>query len=407
MKDFHTLEEFNFRDKTVLLRVDINCPLDKESLKIINDARIRRIVPTVRELIGKRAKVVILAHQSRKGKWDFIPLQQHSEKLAYNLNSPVKYVDDVLGEKAIDAIKKLGSGEVLLLGNVREIESETQKLDMYGHAEGEIVKKLAPLIDYYVCDAFGAAHRSQCSLVGFPLKVPSASGRLMAKEIFALKAIFDEPRRPSVFILGGAKFGDASEMIDHVLGTNMADVVILVGLAGNAFLVARGIDIGNASMEVLKEEMTDENLSAAKAILSKYGQRILLPVDVAVERNGKRENILVGDFPASEPAIDIGDESIEKFVKTIMSSKTSFMSGPAGMYEKEGFGVGTKAIMEAMVNSKGQSVIGGGHTVGAADSFELTDRFSYVSTGGGALETFLLGQKLPVIEALKYSYKNM
>ena len=406
MKDFHTLEDFNFKDKTVLLRVDINCPLNKETLEIINDARIRRIIPTVRELMGKRAKVVILAHQSRKGKWDFIPLEQHSKRLAKNLNSPVKYVDDVMGEKAKKAIADLQPGEVLLLGNVRELDSETAKLDMYGHAEGELVKELAPLIDYYVCDAFGAAHRSQCSLVGFPIKVPSASGRLMAKEIFALKAIFDEPRRPSVFILGGAKFGDASEMIDHVLGTKMADTVMLVGLAGNAFLLARGIELGEASTEILKEELTPENLQAAKDIMAKYGQRVLLPTDVAVERDGKRVSVLVGDLPVKEAALDIGDASIEKFRKVILSSRTSFMSGPAGVYEKDGFGIGTRGLMDAMIESRGQSVIGGGHTVGAADSFDLTDRFSYVSTGGGALETFLLGQPLPVIDALKYSYEK-
>ncbi len=404
MKDFHTLEDFNFRDRTVLLRVDINCPLDKKTLKIINDARIRRVIPTVRELMGKRAKVVILAHQSRKGKWDFTSLEQHAERLSRNLNYPVKYVDDVMGDEAKNAIKTLQPGSVLLLGNVREIDSETADLDMFGHAEGELVKELAPLIDYYVCDAFGAAHRSQCSLVGFPIKVPSASGRLMAKEISALKAIFDEPRRPSVFILGGAKFGDASEMIDHVLGTGMADTVMLVGLAGNAFLYARGTDLGKASLDVLSDELTEENLQAAKDTMEKYGQRILLPSDVAVERDGKRVSVLIGDLPADEPAIDIGDATIEKFTKVILSSRTSFMSGPAGMYEKEGFGIGTKALMEAMIESKGQSVIGGGHTVGAADTFDLTDRFSYVSTGGGALETFLLGRSLPVIDALKYSF---
>ena len=407
MKDFHTLEDFNFKDKTVLLRVDINCPLDKATLKIINDSRIRRVIPTVRELIGKQAKLVILAHQSRKGKWDFTSLEQHSERLAKHLNYPVKYVDDVMGEEAKKAIRELKSGEVLLLGNVRSIDSETAKLDMFGHAEAELVEALAPLIDYYVCDAFGAAHRSQCSLVGFSLKVPSASGRLMAKELYALSAVFDEPRRPSVFILGGAKFGDASGMIDHVLGSGMADSVILVGLAGNAFLLARGVDIGEASKAVLQEELTPENLQAAKDIMAKYGQRVLLPVDVAVERDGKRVSVNIGDLPSAEPALDIGDASIEKFCKVIMASRTSFMSGPAGMYEKEGFGNGTYELMGAMIESRGQSVIGGGHTVGAADKFDFSDRFSYVSTGGGALETFLLGEPLPVVEALRYSYKNL
>ena len=195
-------------------------------------------------------------------------------------------------------------------------------------------------------------------------------------------------------------------MIDHVLGTGMADTVMLVGLAGNAFLYARGTNLGERSLNVLKEELTDENLQAARDTMRRYGQRILLPSDVAIERDGERLSVLVGDLPVDEPAIDIGDATIEKFTKVIMSSRTSFMSGPAGMYEKDGFGVGTKALMEAMIDSKGQSVIGGGHTVGAADTFDLTDRFSYVSTGGGALETFLLGQPLPVIDALKYSFNK-
>jgi phosphoglycerate kinase len=402
-KDFNTLEDFDFRGKTVLLRVDINCPLSKDSLKIVNDSRIRRVVPTVRELMGKDAKLVILAHQSRKGKWDFIDLSQHAECLSRHINAPVKYVDDVIGEDAKKAIESLESGQVLLLGNVRAIDSETAKVDMAAHAEGEIVKALAPLVDYYVCDAFGASHRSQCSLVGFPAKVPSASGRLMAKEMFALNAIFTDPRRPSVFILGGAKFGDVSEMIDRVLGNGTADTIILVGLAGNAYLLARGVDIGEASTKVLQDELTPENLQAAKDILEKYGQRVLLPVDVAVERGGARVSVNIGDMPTAEPALDIGDATAEKFAKVIRSSKTCFMSGPAGMIEKEGFEVGTRILMEAMVDSGGQSVIGGGHTGGAAERFDLADRFSYVSTGGGALETFLLGQPLPVIEALKYS----
>ena len=405
-KEFNTLGDFDYRDKTVLLRVDINCPLDKKTLVIVNDARIRRIVPTVRELVGKMAKVVMMAHQSRKGGWDFIPLEQHAELLSKHLGMPVQYVDDVIGEKAVEAIKALEPGCVLLLGNVRELDSETAKGDMAKHAEGEIVQTLAPLIDYYVCDAFGAAHRSQCSLVGFEPKVPSASGRLMAKEVYALNAIFGNPRRPSVFILGGAKFGDVSEMIDTVLGNGMADTVILVGLVGNAYLLARGVDIGEASTRILQDELTPENLQAAKDILSKYGQKVLLPVDVAVERDGKRVSVNIGDLPSSEPALDIGDASAEKFRKVIVSSKTCFMSGPAGMIEKEGFEIGTRIMMTAMVDSGGQSVIGGGHTGGAAERFDLADRFSYVSTGGGALETFLLGKPLPVIEALKCSKKQ-
>jgi phosphoglycerate kinase len=402
-KEFNTLEDFNFKDRTVLLRVDINCPLDKKTLKIQNDVRIRSIVPTVRELIGKKAKVVILAHQSRKGAWDFIDLEQHASLLSKNLNAPVKYVGDIIGEKAKKAISEMKQGDVIMLGNVRELDCEAVTAEMYQHAEADLVEELSPLIDYYVCDAFGASHRAQCSLVGFPVKVPSASGRLMSRELYALKTIFDRPRRPSVFILGGAKFGDVPFMIDSVLKSGIADTVIVTGLAGNAFLLARGVDIGEASSRVLASELTEENFQAARDVLSKYGQKVLLPVDIAVERDGKRVCVSTGDMPTVEPALDIGDQSIDKFRKVILSSKTSFMSGPAGMFEKQGFEIGTKQLMMAMVESKGLSVLGGGHTAGAAEKFDLADRVSYVSTGGGALETFLLHEPLPVIEALKYS----
>jgi phosphoglycerate kinase len=386
--------------------VDINCPLDKKTLKILNDTRIRSIVPTVRELMGKRAKVVIVAHQSRKGAWDFIDLEQHAAMLAKNLNAPVKYVNDLIGEEAKKSISQMKQGEVILLGNVRELDSENRTADMIEHSNADLVVELLPLIDYYVCDAFGAAHRSQCSLVGFQAKVPSASGRLMAKEMYALKTILNKPRSPSVFILGGAKFGEVPGMIDIVLTSGIADTVIIVGLAGNAFLLARGVDIGEASSRVLADELTEENFQAAREVLAKHGPKVLLPVDVAVERNGKRECVSTGDMPTAEPALDIGDQSIDKFRKVILSSKTSFMSGPAGMFEKQGFEVGTKQLMVAMVESKGLSVLGGGHTSAAAERYDLADRMSYVSTGGGALEAFILQEPLPVIEALKYSKKE-
>ena len=403
MGAYNTLGDMNFKGKRVLLRVDINCPMDKKTLKIINDVRIRAVIPTIRELLGKKAKLVILAHQSRKGKWDFTDLSQHAQLLSKNLNTPVRYVNDVLGEEAQNAIKEVKEGEVLLLGNVRELDSESKSLPMEEHAKGELVTALAPLFDIYVCDAFGAAHRSQCSLVGFDDVLPSASGRLMAKEMYALETIFNNPRRPSVFILGGAKFGDVPHMIDRVLGSNTADTVIVVGLAGNAFLMARGVDIGEASKVPLQEELTEENFKKAQDVMSKYGQRILLPTDVAVEKDGKRLSVNIGDMANAGAALDIGDQSVEKFRKVLQVSKTSFMSGPAGMFEKEGFEVGTKAIMTAMVESGGLSVLGGGHTSAAAERFDLADSMSYVSTGGGALETFLLKDPLPVIVALEHS----
>ncbi|MGE4275311.1 MAG: phosphoglycerate kinase, partial [Candidatus Methanomethylophilaceae archaeon] len=226
MKEFNTLDDFDFRDKTVLLRVDINCPLDRESLSIINDSRIRKIAPTVTELSSKMSKLVILAHQSRKGKWDFIPLKQHAEVLSRYTRKKIRFIPDVIGEIATEAIRSMSPGDVILLDNVRNLDCETEKKSMQEHGNSDLVQALAPLADIYICDAFGAAHRSQCSLVGFQARLPSAAGRLMTKELYALSSVFDEPKRPSTFILGGAKFSDASPMIDHVLGTGKADRVI-------------------------------------------------------------------------------------------------------------------------------------------------------------------------------------
>lgn len=239
---------------------------------------------------------MILAHQSRKGKWDFTDLAAHAVLLSRHLGVHVDYVDDVIGNDAKKAIESLGEGQVLLLGNVRALDSETAKLDMAGHAKGEIVTSLSPLFDYYVCDAFGAAHRSQASLVGFEDVLPSASGRLMAKEMYALETIFNTPRRPSVFILGGAKFDDVPHMIERVIGSGKADTVIIVGLAGNAFLAARGVDIGEPSRAPLAEDLTEENFRNAQEVMAKYGSQILLPTDVAVEIDGKRVSISVGDM---------------------------------------------------------------------------------------------------------------
>ncbi len=401
--DYYTLDDFDFKERTVLLRVDMNCPLSRDTLEIVNDVRIRAVVPTVRELVGDRAKLVVMTHQSRKGRWDFIGLDQHARRLSRNLNMPVAYVDDVIGDAAKEAIRALEPGQVLLLGNVRELDSEIADLDMHGHAGGEIVRELAPLIDYYVCDAFGAAHRSQCSLVGFQSRVPSASGRLMARELYALKSIFGNPRRPSVFILGGAKIEDVPHMIDVVIDKGLADTVIVTGLAGNAFLHARGVDIGDASRAVISGELTEDNLRTAREVLSKHGSRVLLPVDLAVERDGRRASVKIGDMAGEPPAYDIGDLSVDKFRKVIASASTSFMSGPAGMFERPGFDSGTKGLMEAMVGGKGLSVLGGGHTAGAAERFDYADRMSYISTGGGALETYLLDEPMPVIEALRES----
>ncbi len=401
MKEFNTLDDFQFENRTVLLRVDINCPLIKETLEIEDDNRIRQIIPTVRELLDKGAKVVMIAHQGRPGDWDFVRLDRHAVVLSRYLGKQVKYVDDIVGPTAEAEIKGLTPGNAILLKNVRDLPYEQEKKSPEDHAKCELVTALAPLADYYINDAFATAHRSQCSLVGFPEVLPSAVGRLMEKELTALQSVFDDPQHPCVFILGGAKFGDSIKVIDRVLSKGTADWVILVGLSANAFLTARGVDLGAPSTKILQNELNPETLEAAKELFKAHGPRILLPFDVAVEISGQRRDMMVGDLPIDVPIFDIGRFSTDKFAKVLSQAKTIFMSGPAGLIEKEQFCLGTKELMTAMVHSKAFTLIGGGHTVGAAERFGLAEKFSYVSTAGGALETFILGKPLPAVEALK------
>jgi phosphoglycerate kinase len=406
MKEFNTLDDFDLRGMTVILRVDINCPLHQETMQIGDDNRIKQILPTLRELVEKQAKVVIIAHQGRPGDWDYCGLDQHARLLSKYLGREVRYVDDLYGDEALDAIKAMSLGEAIMLKNVRELSCEQDKKSMDEHAQAEMVKRLASVADLYVSDAFGAAHRSHCSLVGFQAVLPSAAGRLMEKELNALSSVFDEPRRPCIFVLGGSKFSDSIKVIDRVLTKGVADFVILVGLSANAFLKARGVDLGQDSEEILSREFTAENLEAAKRLLHEKGERILLPMDVAVDKEGTRVDLTIYDLPNDYPIFDVGPRSIDMFCKVIDDAGTVFMSGPAGVFEREEFSIGTRRLMEAAVGSGAYTVIGGGHTVSAAERFGLLSRFGYVSTGGGALETYVLGKTMPVVEALKVAYKR-
>jgi len=401
MRDYNTLDDFEVEGKTVILRVDINLPLNKETLEIEDDTRIRMIIPTLRELLNRGARVVILAHQGRPGGWDFTSLERHARIMSELLGGQVKYVDDVIGEEAIEAITSLSPGQAVLLGNVRALECEMKKASMEEHANSELVETLAPLADLYVNDAFAAAHRPHCSLVGFEARLPSAAGRLMEKELEVLSRVFEEPEQPAIFVIGGAKYSDAVELIDRVIGRGVARWVVLTGACANFFLKARGVNLGKATEKFLEQEMTPDLLQAARRVLRERGNNIILPHDVAVDCEGRRMELLVGDLPSEYPILDIGERSIDKFVRILRGAKTIFISGPAGMIEREEFATGTRELLMAAAYSNAFTMVGGGHTVGMVNRLELADRFSYISTGGGALETYMKGAPLPVVEALK------
>lgn len=401
MREFDTLDDLGFARRTVLFRPDINLPLERNTLAIEDDTRIVKVIPTLDELCRKKARVVILAHQGRPGSWDFIPLDGHARLLSHHLGREVRYVDDILGEEAEAAIASLEPGQVILLKNVRELPYEMENRSMEEHARSELVEGLSGLVDIFVNDAFAAAHRSHCSLVGFQAVLPSAAGRLMQGEIEAIDTVLKSPKHPSVFVLGGAKFSDAIKMIDRVVGEGIADWVLLTGLCANFFLKARGVNLGEVNEKALESEMTPENLREAKELLARRGNHIILPHDVALDVGGGRREVFVGDLPSEYEILDIGDQTIAKFCKVIRNARTIFMSGPAGMIERDPFAQGTQELMGAVAHSKAFSLLGGGHTVAAANRLGLAQAFSYVSTGGGALESYLIGEPLPVIEALK------
>lgn len=406
MKEYNTLDDFNVENKTVLLRVDFNLPLDKKTREISDTTRIKLVIPTIQELVEKKAKIVILAHQGRQGSWDFISLENHAKALEKIIKKQVLFVDDVCGQKAQDAIKRLQQSQILFLDNVRKLSEETEKKSAEEHAKSELVQNLYPLIDIFVNDAFAAAHRAQCSLIGFTAVLPSAAGRLMQKELTTLEKVIKNPEKPCVFLFGGAKFSDLIVTIEQVLKNKTADTIILTGLPANAFLKSQGYDLGEVNESTLLEEGSSEQFNQIQRMYSKYQQNIHLPVDFAISHHDTRIELTLNDLPTTENLFDIGEKTIEKFIDILSSAKTVFISGPCGVFENPLFQKGTKKIFEFIAQSESFSVAGGGHTVASIEKLNLRDKISHISTGGGSLEKFLMGEKLVVVEALKKAKVN-
>jgi phosphoglycerate kinase len=397
-----TLDDVAVEGKTVLVRVDFNSPIDPETKKILDETRIRRHAETtIKELVEKGAKVVVLAHQGRPGEPDFIPLKQHAEVLSRILGKSVKYVDDIFGEKAQKSIRELKNGEVLVLENVRTYADERKKGRPEEHAKKLIVVKLAPLADLFVNDAFAAAHRAHVSIVGFAAVLPSVAGRIMERELKSLSRVLESPEKPCVFILGGAKADDALEISKYVLDNGIADYVLTGGVAGHVFLVAKGFDLGKPNMGFLERKELLGFVSGIKELTQKYPGKIKVPVDIAVEVNGKRKEISVDELPTDYPIFDVGAKTVEDYGKITRSAKSIVVSGPMGVYENSEFIYGTRGIFEEVADSHGFSLAGGGHTVAALKELGLSSKISYVSTAGGALIEFLMGKKLPGVVALQ------
>jgi phosphoglycerate kinase len=402
MVNYLTLNDVKVKDKVVLVRVDFNSPIDPKSKKVLDDVRIRAHgETTINELAEKGAKVVVLAHQGRKGEPDFIPLKQHAEILSKILGKPVKYVDDLFGEKAKNAIKNLKSGEILVLENVRTYAAETKEGTPEEQAKTELVKNLAPLANLFVNDAFAAAHRAHVSIIGFTAVLQSAAGRIMERELKSLSKVLESPEKPCVFVLGGAKADDSLEISTYVLNNRIADCILTGGVVGQVFMVARGFVLGKPNMDFLEKKELMGLAPGIKELIQKFPDKIKTPADFAVEVNGKRKELAADELPTNYLIFDVGAKTVEDYSKVIKNAKSIVVSGPMGVYENSEFSFGTKKIFEAIANSKAFSLAGGGHTIAALQEFGLSNKISYVSTAGGALIEFLMGKKLPGVEALE------
>ena len=402
MPKFLTIDDFNLKNKTVLVRVDFNSPLDPKTKQIINDKRIRaHASATIKDLVKKGAKSVILAHQGRPGSSDFISLDQHAKLLGKALNMPIKYVDDVLGEAAQNEIKALQSGEVLVLGNVRGLPYEQNKGTPEEHSKTDFVKNLAPLADLFINDAFAAAHRAHVSMVGFTAVLPSAAGRIMERELKALGKVLESPEKPSVFVIGGAKGDDSLDISNYVLENKIADNVLTGGVIGHIFLVAQGMDLGESNMKFLEKQELMGLVPGIKELMKRYPGAIIVPVDLAMNADEKRKEIDIENLPTKNSIFDIGTKTAKMFGEIILKAKTIVVSGPVGVFENPEFKKGSEIILKAVADSKGYSLVGGGHTVAAVEKMGIADKMSYVSTAGGALIEFLMGKKLPGVVALE------
>lgn len=399
MADFLTMDDYDFKNKTVLVRVDFNSPLDANK-KVTDDSRIKAHAPTIKELMDKGAKVVIMAHQGRPGDPDYSTTQQHAEILGKILGKKVGYVDDIFGDKAKAAIKKLKPGEALLLENVRNWPEETAKKTVDEFAKSDLVKNLAPLADVYVGDGFAVAHRANGSIVGFPAVMPAVAGRVMERELKALIRAKDAKERPCIYVMGGAKAEDAAAISDYVLSNNKADYVLAGGVIGNLFLYAQGAKIGEPNVKYLEGKKFLEYVPKIQELYKRFNGKILAPEDFGVDVDGKRKDITMKDLPTQYPILDIGPATVKKYAGLLKDAKIVVISGPMGVYERKEFMDGTKGVFEAIAKSKAFSVAGGGNTIEALEKLGLSSKISYISTGGGALMEFLTGKTLPGVEAL-------
>ena len=396
MPPFLTIDDLDTHGRVVLVRVDLNSPIGPNG-EILDDVRFRGHVPTIAAL--EDAKTVLLAHQSRPGKRDFTTMEQHAEKLSSLIGKDVTYVDDIYGRNVRQSVKEMGIGDVVLLENVRFSSEEMLTAPVEDLTKTHLVTQLSLLCDLYLNDAFGTAHRAQTSIVAFPRTLTSGAGKLMEREVDMLTKALTTSPRPRLFMLGGTKADDSIKVIEHVLSKGSVDKVLVTGLVANIFLAASGVDIGPPSLDYIKSSGYGNYLEICKRLLDKYDSKIVTPLDVALNDNGKRLETPISALPKAYPIHDIGIETIVAYSSELKAAGTVVINGPAGVFEQKAFALGTNETLQAAAQAK-FSILGGGHIAAAARNIGIDKRITHVSTGGKACIDFLAGDILPGVQAL-------
>jgi phosphoglycerate kinase len=383
-----SVRDLDARDKRVLVRVDFNVPV--KDGEVTDDTRIRRALPTIRYLLEEGARPILISHLGRpKGepdpKYVMDPVAARLQEL---LGEPVKKLDAAVGPEVVEAFDSWDGKSVVLLENSRFYPGETSN-------DPEFADQLADMADLYVNDAFGAAHRAHATTVGVAERLSAAAGLLMEEEIDYLDKVLEDPERPFVAILGGAKVSDKLGVIESLLGT--ADSLLIGGAMGFTFFKAQGYEIGNSLVE-------EDYLEEAKRLMAEAGDRLVLPVDIvvadAMEEGAGSEIVDSGGIPSGKMGLDIGPETVDLFKGHISGARTIFWNGPMGVFEIDTFAKGTEGVARAVAESEATSVVGGGDSVAAVNRLGLEDRMSHISTGGGASLEYVEGKELPGIAVL-------
>ena len=394
MADIKTIDELDSAGKRALVRVDFNVPVKDGA--VADDTRIRAALPTIEKLVAQGARVVLMSHLGRpagEGFEEAFTLRPAAQKLSELLGKPVVFATDTVGDDARAKAASLRDGDVLVLENLRFDKREKKN-------DPAFCEELAALGDVYVNDAFGTAHRAHASTAGVAALLPAYAGYLMQREVSTLSGMLEAPRRPFAAILGGSKVSDKIKVIDALMDT--CDTLIIGGGMCFTFLLAQGKQVGTS----LKEDDWVERAAAMIEKAEARGVKLLLPVDVVVAdrfaEDAETLTVSVDDIPGDMMGLDIGPETAKLYADAVAEAQTVFWNGPMGVFEMQPFEAGTKAVAEAVAaNADADTVIGGGDSVAAVNKFDLADKMTFISTGGGASMELVQGEALPGVEALR------